>query len=741
MEFAAEERLGGGDEEDGDDARGATARASADVAADSVGEPARVQELSAGVYDDEEEETRSAARNVELKLAFVRDAALAGATTAVEHNDEVQSPPQAAAASLAHGPPPLLTAPQCVATDDILRRHGKHVFVLTSAGKPVFTRHGDERDFSEVFGVFQVLMAMAAERRGGAAAAAAELRQRHHESLHRITAGDLCLYFHAAEDLFYVLATRTGESMRSCMRQLRQMHLQLLSLVPNVGSILSRCPSYDLRRLLSSTDAEVLRQLIRRNSREECYLFRCLAAAPLSVKRRRSLESLLAQHHGTAFPTPHSADSSGNNPAASVGPGAAARDHLYSFLFFRGRVVCAVGPADSDAPLHVDDALLLLNFTRCLANSQAGEIWAPLCLPLYNSTGYLWCYCANVSVMARESRRGRVEATSFDAAEPLPREQQQQQQQPQTSQRLTGEPHGGDRARDAAAAESGAKGNIAALDAHVDETPARFTKSEGILLVHIAASQESFLALAEQSYQVARQLMPEIASLEEELSRLECLPLSLVVSAERVKEQERQQLLLSGDTTPPLLTSSVSANISRNTLPSVWMHPDGLQWFAAVLKGNSHKGGTATLLYSEPSVAMQFSPRERKRLLRIVVEQRDRLAQCSRSSEPLLLVRMEDVNLLVMRTTTALVASLMEQFCTTRTGNPFSPSAVTGSGGEEVVSAQEAIFAARRMRELLLLFSPEVSNPQMLRCALRVLVRLVAREGELSFQQVRGRRR
>ncbi|ESL09750.1 hypothetical protein TRSC58_02526 [Trypanosoma rangeli SC58] len=703
MEFVAEGRLGGGG---GEDDAETTACASAHVALE---QPARLEELSADARDEDEEEACAAARSMEMGSSAVRDAALTGATIDVEHMDEVQTPLQAAVASQAHGSSSLITASQCVATDDILRRHGKHVFILTSAGKPVFTRHGDEREFSEVFGVFQVLVAMAQQRHGDAAAMP---QQRQHESLHRITAGDLCMYFYVAEELIYVLVTRTGESMRSCMRQLRQIHLQLLGLVPNVSSILSRCPSYDLRRLISSTEAGVLRQLIRRNSREECYLFRCLAAAPLSVKWRRLLESFLAQYHGTGFPTPNSTGGDDENLAADACHGATAKDHLYSFAFFRGRVVCAVGPADSDASLHVDDALVLLNFTRSLADSQVGEIWAPLCLPMYNNTGYLWCYCANMSVMARGQRQ-----------------QQQQQQQPQ---RLAGGEHHG---------EGGARKNVAALDALVDETPARFTKSGGLLLVHIAVSQEAFVALAEQTYQVARCLMSEIAQLEEELSRREHFPLSLVMSAESVEEQERQLQLLGCDTAPALLTSSDFANVDRNILPSLSIHPDGLQWFAAVLRGNPRRGGTATLVYSEPSAAMRLSSRERKRLLRLVVEQRDRLARCSRSAEPLLLLRMDDVNLLVMRTTATLVASLMEQFYTTRARDLLPPSAVSGGGGADFISAQDAMFASSRMRELLLLFSPEVSNPQMLRCALQVLVRVVAREAELSFWQVRGGRR
>ncbi|EKG04558.1 hypothetical protein TCSYLVIO_004379 [Trypanosoma cruzi] len=730
MDSSANGSLG---DEKGEEGRGTPVGASGGVAVGFAGPPSRMEELS---EEEEEDETVATARNMELKLSAMRDVTLTDTAGDAGHMEEAQTPPQAAVASQVSGPSSLVMASQCVSPDDIFCRHSKHVFVFTSAGKPVFTRHGDEEEFTELFGIFRVLMAMAQQRHGDAAA----MRQRQRENLHCITAGDLYLYFCVHGELFYVLVTRVNESMRSCMRQLRQIHLQLVSLVPNVCSILSRHPSYDLRRLISSTDASVIRQLIRCNSQEECYLFRCLAAAPLSVRRRRSLEFLLTQHHGTAFSTTNSIgggeeNSSENTEHRAITKEAEAKDHLYSFLFFRGRVVCAVGPADSDAPLHVDDALLLLNFTRCLANSQAGEIWAPVCLPMYNNTGYLWCYCANMNVMARDSRRGRAGPTSFGELGNLALGQEYIQG------RITGGQETEGSLCDPAYSGSRVKKDVAALDLPSDETPAAFLKSEGLLLVHIAASQEAFAALAEQTYRVANQLMSEIVQLEEELSRYERIALSLVTSEARVKKQAQQQRWLSCETTPPLAAHPDSSNVTSNIFLSPFIHPDGLQWFAAVLRGKPHKGGFLTLVYSEPSPAMRFSAHERKRLLRLVVEQRERLVHCSCLPEPLVLMRMNDVNLVVMRTTSTFIASLMEQFFKTRTDISSPSSAASAGDGDDFITSQEALVASSRVKELMLLFSPHVSNPQMLRCALRVLVRLAAREGELSFYQLRGVRR
>jgi len=37
----------------------------------------------------------------------------------------------------------------------------KHIFVLSAAGKPIFTRHGDEQDIVTTFGLLQAVYSIA----------------------------------------------------------------------------------------------------------------------------------------------------------------------------------------------------------------------------------------------------------------------------------------------------------------------------------------------------------------------------------------------------------------------------------------------------------------------------------------------------------------------------------------------------------------------------------------------------
>jgi hypothetical protein len=241
------------------------------------------------------------------------------------------------------------------------RRRRKHVFILSSAGKPVFSRYGDESDFSELFGILQVLMSMA--QSSGA-----------NETLRRVTAGpEFVIHFHTVGELSYVMVSRTEESTKSCVRQLRLLHLQMLSVLPTVNAVLTKSPGYDVRRMFSNVDAAAMRQLIKRMSCDPTFIFRAASVVSMNIELRRDVERALVESRNYEV-----------NP----------EDHLYSLALHGSSLVASISPKDQ--PLHIDDFLLLINFVANVCSSQQGEIWAPICLPKFNDTGYLWCYCTKL---------------------------------------------------------------------------------------------------------------------------------------------------------------------------------------------------------------------------------------------------------------------------------------------------------------------------------------------------------
>ncbi|KAK7196650.1 Trafficking protein Mon1 [Novymonas esmeraldas] len=338
---------------------------------------------------------------------------------------------------------------------EVLWRHARHLLVLTRAGKPVFSLHGDEQGLSPLCALLQVLLHMHDtheddddhdEGGGGGAAARSsakdELRQvvyyrsacasgeAGHEGDEEAPVQALTLFFSVQGELIYVMSIRsvaaaaTGEASsgggadpgecdappvaRYCLAQLRHVHACMLLVLPTINALLAKTPALDVMSTYTSADRAALRELVDSYETELTYAVGAVASVALSVQTRQVVEDALLRCYRDC------AD-------AAVGPPA---HQLFTFLYARDHLVAAVGPPETYAgaassppalepatalcgALHVDDALLLYRYTRSLISRQVGEAWVPVCLPRFNSTGYLWCYAVNLTQHARDLRRQR----------------------------------------------------------------------------------------------------------------------------------------------------------------------------------------------------------------------------------------------------------------------------------------------------------------------------------------------
>lgn len=397
------------------------------------------------------------------------------------------------------------------------RLRQKHIFILNSSGRPVFTRYGDEGDFVDLFGIFRVLVSMAGSN---VLSTGGEM-----DTLRRITAGpNHVMHFHTNGELIYVMVTRTGESAKACLRQLKMMHNQILSILPTANAILKRNASYDIRKMISSADVKVMKFLVKAMSTEPTFYFRCLQAVAMPPKYRADVDQILKSHR-------------------------CGDDHLFSFLFHRKRIVSVVTP--NKMPLHPDDALLLLNFTSCLARSQSGVQWATICLPVFNDTGYLWCYCQNVSVAVREHLRSK----SVEVPE-----------------------------------ESDYQGE------------------NGLLLVHLSASQEMFARLMQSGQEIVEALASGGTYRE-------------------IESFSQNSTLVPHDS--PLSTEDI-------------LGPSMALWFMLVTESGQ-------LVCSTQAPQFMNSKSARKHTLRQWVKMKDKLTQISMAPTPFLIVTLEDFSYLVLR--------------------------------------------------------------------------------------------
>ena len=252
------------------------------------------------------------------------------------------------------------------------KNHRKHIFILSSAGKPIFSRYGDESKLAPLAGMLQALISFVHDTG---------------DDIHHFVAGKNRVVFVTRGSLHLVCINCSGESVPYIARQLNFLHAQIISILTGkVEKIFQRNASFDLRGLLGGTD-RVLRSLIREGSGEPTMLLQATPCLRMPAATRAELGRLLAATRPTAL--------------------------LFGVLLARGCLVQLLRPKKT--PLHQHDLLLIMNTVNSSASFREDETWLPVCLPSFNEMAMLF---AHVSFVAPELCLVLL-TTQSDAFEPL----------------------------------------------------------------------------------------------------------------------------------------------------------------------------------------------------------------------------------------------------------------------------------------------------------------------------------
>ena len=157
--------------------------------------------------------------------------------------------------------------------------HRKHIFILSSAGKPIFSRYGDESKMAPLAGVLQALISFVRDTG---------------DHIRHVRAGAHRMVFVTRGSLYLVGVSSSGDSVPYIARQLHFLHAQIISiLTAKVETIFQKNASFDLRGLLGGTD-RVLRTLIREGSSEPTMLLQATPCLRMPAATRAELGRLLA---------------------------------------------------------------------------------------------------------------------------------------------------------------------------------------------------------------------------------------------------------------------------------------------------------------------------------------------------------------------------------------------------------------------------------------------------------------
>ena len=234
----------------------------------------------------------------------------------------------------------------------------KHFLILSSAGKPIYSRHGDDQLVTNYVGVVQTIISF---------------YQGAKDSLKNFTAGDVRFVVMSKGPLNLVAISRLGESDAQLRAQLEALYMQVLSTLtlPNMERMFSNRPSMDLRRPLQGTETllSALADGFTRGSPSS------LLSALECLRLRRTHRQVI------------------NNSMLKV----KSPNLLYGLIVAGGKLVSVVRPKKHS--LHPGDLELIFNmlFEARGVKAGGGENWIPICLPGFNNTGYLYMYVSFLS--------------------------------------------------------------------------------------------------------------------------------------------------------------------------------------------------------------------------------------------------------------------------------------------------------------------------------------------------------
>ncbi|XP_068026619.1 LOW QUALITY PROTEIN: vacuolar fusion protein MON1 homolog B-like [Melanerpes formicivorus] len=263
-------------------------------------------------------------------------------------------------------PPAILDTEEevAVAAAPAWRGRRKHVFVLSEAGKPIYSRHGNEEALAATMGVMMALVSFI---------------QAGDNVIRAICCEDRTLVFEQRGPLLLVSVSRTRQSAAQLRRELAFVHDQILSLLTRGGisRVFARRRGYDLRRLLAGAEA-VLDRLLSGAATDGRLLLGASRCLPLPSPLRRSLSGALRR-----------AAASSPAPAPALALLATAGGQLVTAAHQRA---LAEGGRLCATDLH-----LLLNLLGGGGGAGgAGEVWTPVCLPGFNPDSYFYAYAARL---------------------------------------------------------------------------------------------------------------------------------------------------------------------------------------------------------------------------------------------------------------------------------------------------------------------------------------------------------
>ncbi|KAF9187562.1 Vacuolar fusion protein mon1b [Haplosporangium sp. Z 767] len=233
--------------------------------------------------------------------------------------------------------------------------HRKHFFILSSAGKPIYARYGDESRISSYMGVIQALISFFADN---------------DDSLRCINAGQHKFVFLLKSPLYLVCVSRSGESESQLRDQLGYLYSQIISVLTHsqMTRIFEQRNNFDLRGLIGGTEIflDSLGKLMNTYSGFMLGAIQCLTI-PRELRDR----------------------------VGAVLGRAKCKPLLYAILLTPTQLITLLRPRTHS--MHPSDLHLIFNLLSGSTTFESSESWTPICLPKFNNKSFLHAYICYIA--------------------------------------------------------------------------------------------------------------------------------------------------------------------------------------------------------------------------------------------------------------------------------------------------------------------------------------------------------
>ncbi|KAK9893695.1 DUF254-domain-containing protein [Cystobasidium minutum MCA 4210] len=297
--------------------------------------------------------------------------------------------------------------------------HPRRYFVLTSAGKPVFASDSNwrkrrqvpdstatieearEEDSEEMLtslvGVIQAIISLYAVE---------------NDMIRYIDAGDLRIAFYLKAPIYLVAVSDWCEPESLLRTQLDYLYLSIISVTTqaSIASIFKQRSNFDLRRLLAGTD-NILNGVLTGLQETSLQVDRLLEAVSGALKVVPFLadlnHSLQTSGSNSSIATEYNVEGLRDECTKALRPAKAQEGMLYALLVSNSSLITLVRPKDHSihpADLHI--LLSTIDSTDALRQPNS-ESWIPICLPRFNSRGFLHAFISYFDSEAGADEEGR----------------------------------------------------------------------------------------------------------------------------------------------------------------------------------------------------------------------------------------------------------------------------------------------------------------------------------------------